>query len=234
MSLKDNFNKMDGTGSKQSYVVIGRRGDVGLGVKPYPMVRGDHANGPKDTVLLNVRLRSAKLPKNTEQASEGNVTSMDAHKEYGLTEAWPNIEFLRADEDRASTTIGLFVRGEAKDEEGLLALLQKLHDGDYVERLATKLIDMAGDHAIERPSLLASYLREAFGVTDSKLEKLQKAVAAKKAHTDEVEGLVDNEVVNTAVLFEKLKTSLQALEEPEEGEDQDAEGVGEGDGSNDA
>lgn len=223
MSVAENFKYVDGTTSNKSYAVFARRGDCVLALRPYPMASAAMFGHP-DKSLIQVRIRSTKNPGLQFVQDEGNVTSLSQHVNYAPADAWPSIEFEKSSPEYASAQVALFMRGTMKDDEQLVAMMEKLVNGDFVEKLVSELVARVGEeNLVIRPTTIEAYLREKMGLTQEKLEKVKARLEAKKADEAAIEEKADNEAVLLSAMFTKLKGVVKAQEEQEEAQADEGE-----------
>lgn len=206
---------MIGTNGSPDYIVIAGRGDVALGIKPGPMYDGLKMNVP-GTVFVSARLRSARVDgKAYTPPEESNGFSPNPPS---LREAWPNVTWEKADDKRASTTIGALIRGNAsKPGPEADAFVAKLKDGTVAGRLADYLFELIGEkHMLLSREELVHHLQTR--VYDKIAAMLSKYLAVSQAVTDEMEEHIETFTMQAALLnkaFKKAKLhNPTADEEP--------------------
>lgn len=128
---------MRGSEGKLDYMVFARRGSIALGIKPNVIANGRVPG----TTYVGARLRSATAGDLFKEIDDGNVTSI-AHANLTPSKAWPTIEWEKKDGKRASTQIGIFLRGTPEKDPELL--LQALNSGNLADKMADYLISLAG------------------------------------------------------------------------------------------
>ncbi len=154
---------MHGTSGKLEYFCFARKGNVALGIKPEGASPGERFGVP-GTVYFAARLRSAD--------AGGLFAEEDANKKVvklvaqpaNVADAWPDVVWVNKSADRASTTIGVFVKGQFSKTkpEMLELLLENIGGGKLAKQMAEYLIGLAGDAAIVTVPELAAALDKVF------------------------------------------------------------------------
>jgi hypothetical protein len=209
---------IDGTSSHKSYMVIGRRGEILLGIKMYGLTPGENMGVAGKTYLF-ARVRSCRDKVASEQMdniagiADTNVVSI-ADKDLNLVNAWPDFEFEKTNDDghdRASLAVGVFIRGSlSEDPETVLERLEKV---DMFQALAEYVVKTAGpQYAVQTPRMIAKWLREK---ATPHIEAIGKGVKVKKAvkvTTETFAETVEEELVgmHTAQLQKMLQKSVAA------------------------
>ncbi len=146
---------MRGTGKHLDYIVVARRGEIALGVKPYPIFTGPtKKNGlvEQATAIITFRLRSMRAP----QLFEGdtNVVKL-ADKSLTTTSAWPAVELWEKKERHenvgdklvedfySSTSIGAPLLGDLNTDQE--TILKQLEGTEVWENLGVFLKAVAGE-----------------------------------------------------------------------------------------
>ena len=134
---------MAGSESEASYFAFARKGNVVLGIKPYGMVKGENY-GVSGTTYFTARLRSAPAGNLFDDEKTAKIVKL-VQNPPNLWDAWPGVEWEKKDDKRASTTIGVFIKGQFSRD---MAVLQQLLDEVSEKKMATKmakyLIELAG------------------------------------------------------------------------------------------
>ena len=163
---------MAGTESEASYFVFARKGNVVLGIKPYGMVKGENY-GVSGTTYFTARLRSARAGKLFDEEKADKVVKLKANPP-NLWDAWPDVVWEKKDEVRASTTIGVFIKGQfSRDLVQLQVLLDELADKKMSLKMAAYLIELAGP---ENAVLSVEELAEA---VDKPFDQITQRVVAR-------------------------------------------------------
>jgi hypothetical protein len=174
---------MPGTTSAPSYFPFARKGNVLLGIKPMGVARGS-AFGVKGATYFAARLRSA--PENglfAEADAAQKVVQFKANP-ANLWDAWPGVEWEKKDESRASTTVGVFLRGEFDgDEASKKELLGAIDDGKLTAKLTEYLVSLAGaENMICAERQLIGWLNEHYDPIVKKiLTKIEQARKVQEA-----------------------------------------------------
>jgi hypothetical protein len=210
---------LDGTASTGAYLIVALRGDVALGIRPLGMVDGASMSAPGKS-YLHARLRSARAPVGmaAQYADDGghDVVKLGDQK-LGFDEAWPELDFAKLDDSRASTIIGVFLRGSLKTEPEVV--LQRLEEQDFLLRMADYVAERAGhDNLILRPMAIAAWLHEQL---DPGMAKLKAQVAAAAEFAQHVEDNVEMFGFQSALLAKLYKKHMPtdapgADDEPDE------------------
>ena len=142
MPAEKEFKMMPGTQSGPSYMAFARNGGMALGVK-FIAIKEGAALGVADTTWIGARLRSA--PEGGLFAEEnGKVVKLQKYAD-SPAEAWPEIIWQKADDYRASTVTGVFLRGSFKGSaESRAALLEALAGKKLVNQMVDYLVQVAG------------------------------------------------------------------------------------------
>lgn len=164
---------VNGSSSTASYAVVARKGKVLLAIKPNAIMPGA-AWGAPGTTYIGMRLRSAPKPSYLnlkDEAPDSNVASFSDHQELGLDTAWPDVVFEKHQPgDRASTQIGVFLRGDAKDNPKLL--LDELENKKFATKAADYIIQLAGaDNIIVERRDLINWFQDHYAPLFGKLAK---------------------------------------------------------------
>ena len=135
---------MVGSGGKLDYLVVARQGDVALGVKPNAVLPGKFFGQP-GTVWFGARLRSAPSAHLFKDEQQGNVVKLEKKPENHW-DCWPNIVWEKQDATRASTEIGVLLRGSLDGtKEEAQQLFKELKGGKLAKKMADYLYEIAGE-----------------------------------------------------------------------------------------
>ena len=136
---------MEGSSTGPTYLPIARKGNVLLGVKPWGLCDGIRYGCPQHTYFV-AHLRSA--PENGLFADEDHskkVVKLQPNP-ANLWDAWPDIQWQAKDKSRASTNIGIMLRGafNGDDDDLQATLLNQIKDGQLSKKMAAYLVKLAG------------------------------------------------------------------------------------------
>lgn len=149
--MSDNLKYMTGT-TGTTYLQIGQMGDVGMGIRFYPLNCVNPAQVSDKTYFV-VRVRIAKAEMMDDDDS--SVINLGSKKSYSLSEAWPDMPREKQDDSRHSSFFGFYL--DTNVHEDPEAFLQELYDGKF-RSFCSKLIDLAGEHAIVESSDIQAFL----------------------------------------------------------------------------
>lgn len=209
---------IDGTSSSKTYIVMARKGDLVLGLRPLGLVDGSMV-GMDGRVILQVRLRSAAITPEIEEIlgapEDGGVVQFS--KVTGKADAWPAIQFGKIDTTRASMILLTPIRGSLKKGEAG-ATLAKIAKGSFIEQLIQKVADLAGpDFAVSRVGPVSTYIRETLKLTYEDGEKYEKMGDLELQQQDYANSLPEEPIADT-VAFAKLKQMAEMLKPAAEAE----------------
>jgi hypothetical protein len=156
---------MPGSTTGPSYLAFARQGHVLLGVKPWEIRDGSHY-GVKGTTYFGARLRAAPAKGLFAEEDAGQKVVAFKKNPPSLAEAWPKVTWENNNSERASTTIGAFLRGRfSNDDTELQMLLTEVHDGKLAAKLTGYLVELAGEeNLIVEKDDLQKWLDDAFSV----------------------------------------------------------------------
>jgi len=135
------FKFMSGTESTSKFLVLARRGNIGLGIRVLGITDGAKLAKP-GTSYIHARLRSAKLPSDVQDFYDsGNVVNIGS---YSLEpdEAWPGVTFDKTTLSYSSTVVGVFAPGNLTPEQGLQTL-DNIENGNYIDQLVSFVLATA-------------------------------------------------------------------------------------------
>ena len=219
---------MNGTGGKADYFAFARKSDVVLGIKPEGAAPGEKFGVP-DTVYFSARLRSAPSHGMFEEEDSTKTVVMLKKPPPNLWDAWPGVTWVNKNNERASTTIGIFVKGSfAPSQPGKLQmLLDNVGEGKLTERMAEYLFEVAGaDNVICTVGELKTWLDSIF---DPRVAQIIEAVEKQKQVQEAFAESVGNFGMQAALLKKVYEAKHGAKgddpdpdgEEPEDHEDND-------------
>lgn len=212
---------MVGTYGHKDYLVIAGKGNVALGIKPNNISPGA-AFGHPGTVWFGARLRSARADGlDYKPDGDDNVVKFQKNPE-NLWDAWPGIVWEKQDEKRASTTIGVLLRGSLDGQiEDAKLLLDKMKSGKLSEQMAEYLAGLAGaENLIMQPDEIADWLTQ--NVYGKIAGKLEKAIEARQIVEQEMEKSIGTFGMQAQIL-KKAYAKLQEEVEDVADEADDAE-----------
>ena len=190
---------MRGSSGKFDYFAFARKGDVVLGIKPEGAAAGE-GFGVKGTVYFAARLRSA--PSHglfAEEDAAKKVVTLQKQPE-NLWDAWPGVTWMNKSQERASTTVGVFIRGSFNPSkpEQMEQLLENIGEGKLTSKMAEYLIQLAGEeNAICTVDELKTWLD---GVFDARIAQIVEMVQKAQQVTEAFEESVGNFGMQAALL----------------------------------
>ena len=198
---------MSGSFSSESYLMVAKRGDVALGLK-IAGIGSDPTGNPKRSYVA-CRIRSAIYKKGLHEEhaeQEEKVVSL-ADKGLNLESAWPNIKFTKLNTARASTIMGIFVRGSIKlDPE---QVLNQLVEGTVLDSIVDFIIEQAGvDHMVIRRQVIINWLR-------SQVQPSLVKIRAQKEAASKLDEEIEASIGVAAYEAQLMKALYQAEQEPE-------------------
>ncbi|MCO5157893.1 MAG: hypothetical protein M9945_14285 [Aquamicrobium sp.] len=208
---------MGGTESKQSYLVIARRGGFALGVKPEAVLDGK-AFGHDGTTWFGARLRSAMAGGLFDTMPINKVVSI---KDMMLTTAtaWPEVVWENTNETRSSTVIGVLLHGRplGTDEE-VKMFLDEVDKGKLASKLADYVATLAGEENLVIPvSEIQEWLDQYY---KGLVAQIMDAVNKKNAIKQEMEAQIGVFGMQAQILKKALE---KAQETSKSGEAEDKE-----------
>ena len=216
MPAEKEFKMMPGTQSGPSYMAFARNGGMALGVK-FIAIKEGAALGVADTTWIGARLRSA--PEGGLFAEEnGKVVKLQKYAD-SPAEAWPEIIWQKADDYRASTVTGVFLRGSFKGSaESRATLLEALAGKKLVNQMVDYLVQVAG---IENFTVSK---RDLIEFLDSQLspaiEAIKKQVEVSDKVQKEMEASVGMFGMQAAILKKVFEATKGTEPEDEGGDDE--------------
>jgi len=179
MPTKNPIRMMPGSESKDSYFAFARKGNVVLGIKPYGMHKGE-MYGVQGTTYFTARLRSAWAGDLFADEKQQKVVKLTPNP-ANLWDPWPAVTWEKRDDKRASTTIGVFIKGAfSLDTKVLQQLLDEVSGLKMAHKMASYLIELAGpENAILTVQELAECVNGPFDeITQRLVAKIAEANAA--------------------------------------------------------
>jgi len=223
MTTQANAKMMPGSQSGATYFAFARKGNVALGIKPYGIMNGEKF-GVSGTTYFLARLRSAPAGGLFADDAPQKVVKLQKAPE-NLWDAWPGVEWEKKSAERASTTIGIFLRGVfSKDTAQLEKLLGQLESGKMTTQMADYLISLAGvDNLIVTKRELQQWLESQYKpIIDSIVEQIAKS----KQVAEEMESSVGVFGMQAAILKKVYGTTAEdeSVPDAEPSEDQTEDG----------
>jgi hypothetical protein len=204
---------IDGSGSHSSYAAVARRGNIFLGIKFSGLTDG-HQLGVPGKTYLHARMRSARdqalAVKLDLESGADNVIDLLA-KQLALDEAWPAFAFEKANAERASLQIGMFISGSLIDDTD--TVIARIEKAGLFRKLVKYVVERAGlEYRIVRAKVVAGWMSDH---SKPMLDVLQKASVRHKiavAAQNEFAGTIEDqlEIVGSHVqqlnaIYQKLK-----------------------------
>ena len=219
---------MDGSSSSKSYLLIGRRGDIALGMKIMGLMPSPTGT---DHTYVACKVRSSAYGQDVEhEETEEKVVSL-ADKNLTFESAWPNIKFDKSGGERASTVVGFFVRGRVTKDP--LKVMEQLVDGDGLKQLVDFICDAAGsDNLVLRRGAILEWLHKGMLEGYEAMKKRETAKAEFEASVEENVGIIgfqaqqmkallkqeEAEAEEQATIVKKTPEEVEASEEETEEE----------------
>jgi hypothetical protein len=177
---------MTGTSGYPKYFPFARKGNVLLGIKINGIANGAHFGVPGTTYFAG-RLRSAPENGLLADQQQDNVLKFNKNPE-NLWDAWPEVEWEKKDNSRASTTVGIFLRGGFNDPEAQEKLAAAVKDGALTQKMTDYLVGVAGeDNMIVPQRELRAWLDAQFGpIFDGVVQKVEKAKKVAEAMEESI------------------------------------------------
>lgn len=174
---------IDGTASQQSYIVVARKGNVVLGLKPLGLQDGQMTGVPGKTYMF-ARVRSASAG---DLFDELDAETGHKPQNYDFSEAWPTIKFNKKNSERASAIYGAYLDGSLASEPH--KVLEQLENGGLIEKMADAVIQMAGEeNIVVRYGTLIGWLHEQLDPLIEKYKHQLKVTGEFQQHIDETKG----------------------------------------------
>jgi hypothetical protein len=226
-AMKTEPKMMPGTESAASYFAFAKKGNVLLGIKPYGMMKGE-VFGVAGTTYFTGRLRSAPAGSLFDDEKGKKVVKLEANPE-NLWDAWPGVEWEKKNLERASTTIGVFMRGQfSKDTEVMKVLLDAISDRKMSDKTATYLIELAG------PKSVFVTHRELSSWLDKHYDEITKRILLKIEHSKEASAELEKNIGVFGMQAQVLKKIHEKFAKAEEQHDAASQGGQEPDGADNA
>jgi hypothetical protein len=221
---------MPGTQSGATYFAFAKKGNVVLGIKPYGILRGEMF-GVSGTTYFTARLRSAPAGNLFADDAPKTVVKLEKAPE-NLWDAWPGVTWEKKSAMRASTSVGVFLRGEfSRDHVQLQKLLDQFKDGKMTTQMADYLIGVAGvDHLIVTKRELQTWLEAQYKpLVEQIVDKIEKSKQVAVAMEEQVgvfgmQAAILKKVYGETADTEDSDTAKDAepeVDEPHDGQDQD-------------
>ncbi len=170
------FRMMPGSTTGNTYLLIGRHGKFALGIKPVAVMRGDAFGVPGHT-WFGSKLRSAPADASLFEGFENKVVKLQSQPATPW-DAWPMVEWENKSQSRASTTIGIMLKGAPDGEpESAQALLDEIRN-DLGMKMAEYLYGLVGEEAM---LLFKGEIAEWFDGHFGKIaDSIEKAISTRK------------------------------------------------------
>ena len=198
---------MGGTESKNSYLVIARRGGFVIGVKPEEIVDGIAMNCP-GTTWFGARIRSAMAGDMFKDDPSKKVVVSIADLALTTASAWPGVVWEKSDEVRSSATIGVLLKGKPNGtDEEVQQFLAEVDQGVLASKMADYVAELAGEEYLIIP---VSEIKEWFDDYYKKIvAMIMGAIAKKQAIKETMEA-------NIGVFGMQAQILKKALEKAQE------------------
>jgi hypothetical protein len=180
------------------YFPFARKGNVLLGIRMQSIEPGEKYS-VADTTYFSGRLRSA--PENglfAEEDAAKKVVKLQQNPP-NVWDAWPGVTWEKANPERASTTVGVFIKGKFKGPKSELEkLVSNITDGKLASDMTSYLVELAGEaNLIEDPPAIAGWL-------NGQIEPVIKAIIGQteknEVVTHELNSSVGNFGMQAAIL----------------------------------
>ena len=177
--------------------------------------------------IFAARLRSA--PENglfAEEDAAQKVVKLVKNPE-NLWDAWPKVVWEKKNDQRASTTIGVFVEGKfVNDKVQLGKLIDAIKDGKLTLKMAKYLVEVAGkENMLCGVNDLAAWLESQFKPF---FDKILEHVATATAVTNEMKQHVGHFNMEAALLKKVYESTHPGQKAKEAGPDPEQPEAGEG------
>ena len=201
---------MLGTNGLPNYLIVARKGDIGLGVTPSVM----KFHHEKKATYISVRIRSARVK--LEGIANDTVVTL-AHRNLAPETAWPGVEWEKADSVRASAHLGVFMEGTSKHSPE--KLLESMEDKSLASNLSDYLINIAGveNLHITREEII-SWFNDVYMASAERIKQMLKEEAA-----------IDTEIADSLGVFQTQMSLMKkthgalTLEQDDEEEEEKEE-----------
>lgn len=138
------FKMMPGSTTGMSYLLLGRRGNMAIGIKPTVVMKGE-AFGSDGNTWFGSKLRVAPGGDMFEDSSGPVVSLADAQKFERPKDALPNITWDNDGRSRASTTIGVLLKGSPDgSEDEMKSFLEQIDNGALAKKMASYIVELVG------------------------------------------------------------------------------------------
>ena len=211
------YTMMTGTEGKADYLAIARKGAFALGLKPNQVIPGTQMGMPNRT-WFGARLRAAGAAFLIEDISPDEPTNVIEFKSIPKApgEAWPHVEWEKADHNRASSQIGAWVDGSVLTGADNDLIMSKLRDRVLANDMAAYAAEIAGqDYLLLTVEQIASWLQKTFFLPF--LKQLEKQAALNASMTHEI----DQNVGKFGVAAAMVKKAYKSVADDAEFDDED-------------
>ncbi|WP_162742355.1 hypothetical protein [Nitratireductor sp. OM-1] len=181
--IPEKFPLMPGSSSGMTYLLLGRRGNMVIGIKPTVVMRGEAFGSPGNT-WFGSKLRVAPGGDLIEQDDGPVVSLANAQKFSRPSEALPDVSWDNNGSQRASTTIGVMLEGapDGTDEE-LKEFLKNLEDGSLSAKMTAYVVNLVGEENLKTSKeLITEWFDYHYGeIKQALLKQNEKRKALKEA-----------------------------------------------------
>jgi len=160
---------MDGTNEPKSYLKIGQKGNMAVGLKVLPLIPGEMFNQP-DKILLVCRIRVAPR-QNLPPKSQNYAMPKDA---------FPDVSWNKSDKNRASTLLHVAIPNYQQTVEAFIADIET----NLSEKIYSQITDHLKDDCLEQTrQITLCYIQERL---DNIKQELVQAIG--EAQETEIDG----------------------------------------------
>lgn len=198
------FKMMPGSTTGETYLLLGRKGNMAIGIKPTVVMKGE-AFGSHGTTWFGSKLRVAPGGGLLED-EEGTVVSLANKVKYDRPkDALPNITWDNDGSDRASTTIGVLLKGEPDgDPESMQTFLDQINNGALAKKMSAYIVGLIG---VEHLTISEEDIAEWF---DGHYQKIVKSIMKRIEMTKQVASAMEDTMGMVGVQADILKKVYQA------------------------
>lgn len=204
--MDNNIKMMEGSTTGLSYLLIGKRGHIGLGIKTVGLMPDPVGNNNRFYMAL--KLRSSAIGAESKHPEQQEPSSLaDSHPLTPKT-AWPDITFDKCDSGRCSVVVGCIARGDINLDP--VSVIAKVLDDGLIDKVVDLVIEKAGaEHIVLRKTVIVAWLQESFEHAITGLKKKQQAV---QAFHEEAEAQLGVAGFQAQLLSKLLKANEQQVE----------------------
>lgn len=212
------WKMMPGSTSGATYLLLGRKGNMAIGIKPTVVMKGDAFGSPGNT-WFGSKLRVAPGGKLFEEETSNVVSIGNAQKFDRPKEALPDITWDNDGYERASTTIGVLLKGEPDgNPESMQNFLGQIDNGALAKKMAAYIVQLVGvDHLLISEEEIAEWF-------DGHYQQIVKSILHRIEMSKKVAEAMEGTMGMVGVQADILKKVYQATgnahaEDHEDGED---------------